>query len=324
MGARIAATIAAALLAVSCTRTKGPTLTLAGFSVCRNAYEHGLLITYGERYQQWNGRKLRFRETFDGSGAQMRAIKAGLRADVAALSLAPEIDKLVKDGLVDPNWNKGKFGGIPATSLVVLGVRPGNPKHIRDWRDLTRADVEVVMPNPSTSGSAKWNMAALYGSMRLGGSNEEEVLHVFRALRSRVKVFGKSGRESMQHFLGGIGDVVVTYECEIVQQRAAANPLDIIYPARTISIELPVVAVHPKGQPRTGMGEQFVQWLDGDEAQTIYALHFFRPANHAIEEKHRNLLPYVGGVFRAIDIGGWKDLDRVLFSEEGLWNRAGE
>lgn len=322
MEARWLSGILATALLAGCARQPKNTLTFAGFSVARGAYERGLLQGFKAHWQNEHpGQKLHIRETYDGSGAQMRAIQNGLKADIAALSLETEIDKLAKAGFVDKAWRKGRYQGVPATTLVIIGVRPGNPKHILDWKDLARPEVQVVMPNPATSGSAQWNAAAMYGSVVLEKGSDQDAFWLFRGVRSRVKVFGKSGRESMQHFLGGIGDAVVTYECEILERQADQNAIEPVYPPRTLSIEPPVVAVGRIGMPSSAIAQEFVGYLESTEAQTLYAQHFFRPRDPRVD----GALPPRSGVFTIRDLGGWKKIKDFLFDpEEGLWGRAGE
>lgn len=251
----------------------------------------------------------------------MRAIQNGLKADVAALSLETEVDKLAGSGFVETGWRKRRYGGIPATTLVVIGVRPGNPKRIFDWKDLARPDVQVVMPNPATSGSAQWNAAAMYASVVTKKGSEQDALWLFRGVQSRVKVFGKSGRESMQHFLGGIGDAVVTYECEVLERKADGNPIEVVRPSPTILIEPPVVAVGRKGAAASPIANDFIAFTESSEAQALYAHHFFRPR----DARTAGALAPQPGVFTIRDLGGWKKLKDLLFDpEEGLWNRAAE
>ena len=317
---------------------------LAGNSVARNVYERGLIpafkVAYAKRHP---GRSVDFVQSYDGSGAQTRAILSGLKANVAALSLSSEIDKLVRAGLVSKDWKKGENAGVPATSVVVMIVRKGNPKNIRDWGDLTRQDVDVVLPNPDTSGAAQWNVAAMYGGAMfdsLNSSNtrgagpvmDDFMMSAFLArVKARVKAYGKSGKEAMQIFASGIGDVLVGWESEGMDRRAAGDAVDIVYPVATLQMEPPVAVVTPSGQSTSEAAREFVDFLSSPEAQAIYAQNHFRPRDIARVKEFQSDFPNqftllkidkLGGVFT--NLGGWPDVHKKLFGSEGLWTRAGE
>ncbi|MEA2553189.1 MAG: sulfate/thiosulfate transport system substrate-binding protein [Fimbriimonadaceae bacterium] len=315
--------------------TKTVTITLAGNSVARGVYENGLIPAFKDAYAKAHpGEKVEFRQTYEGSGAQTRAILAGLKADVAALTLAPEMEKLAAAGLVAKDWAAASKGGSPATSVVVIVVRPGNPKKIHDWPDLTRQDVDVVFPNPETSGAAQWNVAAIYGAYEnalatgtvddLSNPGAPNSWHLLRDIRHRTKVFGKSGREAMQIFSSGVGDALVGWECEALERKAAGDQLEIVYPTKTIRMEPPVAVVIPKGQVTNGAAVEFVQFLTTPEAQRIYAEHHFRPRDADVAKEAGSDLPAVTGLFGIDDIGGWAAVQKVLFGPEGLWAKAGQ
>src|SRR5579885_2325308 len=243
---------AVALVVLACGKGRpsgAATITLAGNSVARTVYEKGLIPAFKTAYANaHSGKSVDFIESYDGSGAQQRAIEAGLKADVAALSLSPEIDKLAADGLASKLWSQAPNHGVPATSVVVMVVRSGNPKKILDWGDLTREDVDVVLPNPDTSGAAKWNIAAIHAwfsaqvqaSSNVANAHPTSEIETLRKIRSRVKAFGKSGKEAMQIFYSGVGDVTVCWECEALDRKALGDQIDLVYPPTTLEMDPPV------------------------------------------------------------------------------------
>jgi len=183
-------------------------LTLAAYSTPREVYER-LTKDFAATPV---GKGVSFDESYAASGEQSRAVAAGLPADVVAFSLEPDVTRLVAEGLVDEGWSDDEHGGMVSDSVVVFAVRKGNPKGIRTWDDLTREDVEVITPNPFTSGGAQWNVMAAYGAQRELGHSEAESVEFLRRLFRNVSVQDKSAREALQTFVGGKGDVLIAYE----------------------------------------------------------------------------------------------------------------
>ncbi len=335
--------VACAIVLVSCKGSSGTGgsgstayITLAGNSVARNVYEHGLIPAFKAAYAKAHpGQSVDFVESYDGSGAQTRAILSGLKADVAALSLAPEVDKLAAAGLVDRAWYEVANGGVPATSVVVMVVRQGNPKKIKDWQDLTRQDVDVVLPNADTSGAAQWNVAAIFAGHLEERTTANTVFGngkavsdadsgpFFSAVRKRVKAFGKSGKEAMQIFSSGVGDVIVGWECEAMDRKAAGDPIEIVYPSTTIQMEPPVavVALRPRANPAAA---EFVAFLGTPEAQRIYAQNHYRPHDPAVEAEVKANFPEIKDLVTIDKLGGWPAVQWKLFGPEGMWTKAGE
>lgn len=296
---------------------------LAGNSVARNVYERGLIPAFKAEYAKTHpGHAVNFIESYDGSGAQTRAILSGLKADVAALSLSPEIDKLAAAGLAAKDWSSGTDGGVPATSVVVMVVRKDNPKEIRDWDDLMRQDVDSVLPNPETSGAAQWNVAAIDAWANVPANAIGE-LSVLSRIRQRVKAFGKSGKEAMQIFASGVGDVIVGWECEALDRKAAGDAIDIVYPSTTIQMEPPVAVITSKGQNPNASASEFVAFLNSPAAQEIYAAHNYRPHTPSATSKSQATFPVIKNLVTIEKLGGWPAVQKKLFGPEGLWTKAG-
>src|SRR3954463_2881801 len=202
----------------------GGKLSLVAYSTPKEAY--------GELIPAFNktaaGKGVSFTQSYGASGDQSRAVAAGLPADIVAFSLAPDIDKLVEPGIVDSNWTSqlAKTDGFVTNSVVVLAVRKGNPKNIHGWADIVKPGVEVITPNPFTSGGAKWNLMAAYGAQIEQGKSPEEALDFLKKVLQNTPVQDKSGRESLATFSGGKGDVLITYENEAITAQNAEVDLD--------------------------------------------------------------------------------------------------
>ena len=295
-------------------------ITFASFSVAREAYGRAILPAFKARWSSENpGRRLDIRETYEGSGVQTRAILGGLRVDVAALTLEPEIDRLIEAGLVSRDWKSVPGAGFPAYSTVVLAVRPGNPKGITSWEDLARSDVRVLMPSPDTSGSAQWNVAAIYGAAKRNGLSDEQVFELLRGIRKRVRVYGKSGRESVQQFVHGVGDVLVAWENEVLLRQSKGDAIEVVRPESTIKMEPPVALL---GSKPSAPARELIAYLSTPEAQRLYGENFLRPSNRRIATEFQETLPPIKDLFTIEDVGGWAEVRQTLFSEEGLWPRA--
>jgi sulfate transport system substrate-binding protein len=219
-------------------------LTIGAYSVVREAFHDGVLPAFAAEWQRRTGRRVEFEESYNASGAQSRAISSGFDADIAVLSLEGDIQRLVDAGLVDPRWNAGADQGIITHSLVVIGVRPGNPKSIHDWDDLAAAGVSVLYPDPKTSGGARWNINAIYGAGLLRSGDERSAHALLARVQANVVNMDASGRQSMATFERGTGDAVVTYENELLLQRRRIG-VDVTYivPPATLLIEGPAAVV---------------------------------------------------------------------------------
>src|SRR5215216_5111490 len=178
-----------------------------------------------------------FSQSYGGSGEQARAIVSGLKADVVDLSLQPDMGDLVQAGIVDRNWNANRYKGFVTQSVVVFVLRDGNPKKIKTWDDLLKKDVEVITPNPVTSGGARWNVMAAYGAQLEQGKSDAEGVKYLETLLNKVPVQDKSARESLQTFQGGKGDVLLAYENEAILAKKKGLDVDYVIPDQTLLIQ---------------------------------------------------------------------------------------
>jgi sulfate/thiosulfate-binding protein len=317
--AGIAALVALALLALAAcggsseSSGDGNELSLVAYSTPREAYEE-LTSLFRETEE---GEGVSFAESYGSSGEQTRAVIAGLDADVVALSLAPDLDKLVESGLVAADWTSQPHKGMVTNSVVVLVTRPGNPKGIQNWDDLLEPGVEVVTPNPFTSGGARWNIMAAYGAWRKAGKTDAQAKDNLLALFRNVVVQDKSARDSLNTFLSGKGDVLLAYENEAIFSRLQGEDLPFVIPSATILIENPVAALEESDAKEKA--EAFLQYLWTPEAQQVFADNGYRPVVESVLEQNRDELPVVPGQFTIEDVGGWPEvMDKFFDPRTGI------
>jgi sulfate transport system substrate-binding protein len=310
----LAALLAAAIAAgTASARQADTTLTLVAYSTPK--------AVMGEIVHSWSrtpeGSGVAFTQSYGASTDQARAVANGLGADLVFLSTGDDMNLLVDAGLVDARWNRQSYGGIAADTVVVFAVRSGNPKHIRGWDDLVRPGVQVLTPNPFSSGSAKWNVLAAYGAQRrLGKTDRQATAYVERLFR-HVVAQDTSGRNATNTFLSGKGDVLITYESEALASRAAGQDVQYVIPRQTMLIELPAAVL--KASPNREQANRFLRYLKTQPAQELFARNGFRPVLQSVLERHRAQFPARPGIFRVDDrtIGGWRRADAVWFDPRG-------
>jgi sulfate transport system substrate-binding protein len=300
------------------------TLTIGAYSVVREAFREGILPAFAAHWKKTTGRVVRFEESYNGSGAQSRAIASGFDADVAVLSLDGDINRLVKAGLVDKDWKSGPGKGLISRSLVVIGVRDGNPKGIHDWDDLAGSDIAVLYPDPKTSGGARWNINAIYGAGLLKDKRHPDP-EAARALLARVQAnvvnMDSSGRQSMATFERGTGDAIVTYENELLlQDRMKGYATPYIIPPATLLIEGPaaIVETSVKRHGNRALAEAFLAFLRSEEGQRILVDYGFRPLNGQLDPPGRKPLP--AQLFTMKDLGGWTKINKEVYDPGGVWD----
>jgi len=253
-----------------------------------------------------DGKGTSFNSSYGASGDQSRAVESGLPADVVAFSLAPDITRLVKDKLVAPDWTSEPHKGIVTDSVTTFLVRKGNPKHIKTWADLLKPGVQVLTPNPFTSGGARWNIMAAYGAQLKQGKTPTEALAYLKELFTKhVPVQDKSARDALQTFTGGKGDVLLSYENEAITAQQKGEKVDYVTPDQTILIENPV-AVTTKADPEA---KKFLDYLWTPAAQTVFAKHGYRPVVPSVASQFTSQFPQPKTLFTIDDLGGW---DKVM------------
>jgi sulfate/thiosulfate transport system substrate-binding protein len=283
----------------SASGSSGGKVALVAYSTPQEAYAQ--LIPAFQKTDA--GKGVSFSQSFGASGDQARAVVSGLPADVVEFSLAPDMDKLVKAGLVDANWDQNKWHGFVTNSVVTLVVRKGNPKGIHDWSDLVKPGVQVIEPNPFSSGSARWNIMAAYGAQLKQGKTPDQALAYLQQLFKNVVVQDKSARDAMSTFTSGKGDVLIAYENEAINAQQKGKAVDYVTPKDTILIQNPI-AVTKDAKPAA---QKFVDWLHTDAAQKIFAERGYRPVTASLVDKSR--FPTPADLFTIDDLGGW---DKVM------------
>jgi sulfate/thiosulfate transport system substrate-binding protein len=284
-------------------------LSLVGYSTPQVVYDEII----PEFQKTGSGEGVGFKSSFGASGEQSRAVEAGLKADVVTFSLEPDVTRLVDAGLVGKDWASTPSKGLVTTSLVSFIVRKGNPKNIKTWDDLLKPGVEVLTPNPFSSGAAKWNLLAAYGAKSDGGKDEKAGLDYLRELITKhVKVQDKSGREALQTFTSGTGDVLLSYEYEATTAQKKGEKVDFVTPPDTIRIENPI-AVTEKAAPAA---KEFVDFVLSKAGQEKFADWGYRPVNQEVFEANRSKFPEPAKVFTIRDLGGWKKVNDTMFDPE--------
>src|SRR5205807_906705 len=221
---------------------------------------------------------------------------SGQPADVVAFSTEPDVSRLVKAGVVSKSWDANPEKGIVSNSTVVLVVRKGNPKHITGWDDLVKPGIDVVTPNPSTSGSARWNVMAAYGAQLKEGKSPSQALAFVKTLITKhVSVEDPSGSTAMQTFTGGKGDVLLSYESEAISAVKAGDPVQYVIPKQTILIQTPIAVI--KKSSHAKQAQAFVNWLWTPDAQTIWAKKGYRPVLSSVMAKYSSKFPTPAQLF---------------------------
>jgi sulfate transport system substrate-binding protein len=251
------------------------------------------------------GNGVTFKQSYGASGSQAAAVHNGLPADVVNLSLAPDVSVLSQAGLVKTNWNKDKFGGMVTDSIVVFVVREGNPKGIKTWADLVKPGIQVINPNPFTSGGARWNVMAAWGAQVRAHKTEKQANDYLAALYKNITVQDSSARASMNTFVGGKGDVLLAYENEAIQAQQAGAKISFVRPTNTILIENPIAILKNTSHPAEA--QAFVDFTRSPAAQEIYATYGYRPLDKTVAAKWIKTFPVPKKLFTIRDIvkGGW-------------------
>jgi sulfate/thiosulfate transport system substrate-binding protein len=280
------------------------TLSLVAYSTPQAAY--GKLITAFQATDA--GKNVKFTQSYGASGDQSRAVAAGLKADIVAFSLEPDITRLVTAKIVDASWNSDQYKGMITDSVAVIGVRKGNPKNIKTWDDLIKPGVQVLTPNPFTSGGAKWNILAAWGAKSNKGADAAIGTTYLQSLFNNVPVQDSSGRASLQTFTGGKGDAIISYENEAIFAQQNGQAIDYTVPDATILIENPIAVTTNSAHPT--QAKAFLDFLHTPAAQKIYAENGYRPV---VSGAGGPSFPTPAQLFTIKDVGGWSKVNKDLF-----------
>lgn len=340
MGTRLKAAMAgsiAALLGLSACGSAGgqgtetgsgaaenQTISIIGFAVPEAANK-----AIAAEFQKTDaGQGVTFQTSYGASGDQSRAVVAGLKADYVHLSVASDVTRLVDAGLVDEDWDQGENKGVVSASVVVFGVREGNPKNIQTWDDLIQPGVEIVTPNPASSGAARWNALAAWGQVVSNGGTEEQAAEYLDKFFANVVSLPNSGRDATTGFLAGTGDVLMAYENEAILAAQSGQGFDYIIPETTLLIENPGANL----KDSTPAAEPFLEFVLSDEGQRQFALKGFRPIRDDVDfggtvegaKDPSNPFPPVTNLLTvADDFVDWSTLSKKFFDEnDGIVTKA--
>lgn len=300
-------------------------LILAGYTTPREAYRE-LIPIFQEQWKAKTGQSVVFEESYQGSGAQSRAVAEGFEADIVALSLEADVIRLEEAGLITHDWRSQPFGGMVSTSVVAFAVREGNPEGIRDWADLAQPGLEILTPNPKTSGGAMWNILAAYGAAQRGhvtgySPDEAGAQEFLLAVLQNVSVMDKSARDSIVNFEKGIGDVAITYENEVFVGQQAGQVYELVLPTSTIQIDNPIAIVDAYADKHgtREVAEAFIEFLFTPEAQHIFAKYGLRSPDPEVAQATVDQYPPIEDLFTISEFGGWQEATPTFFGETGIF-----
>jgi sulfate/thiosulfate-binding protein len=304
-------------------------LILGAYTTPREAYSE-IVPLFQSYWLEQTGQTVTFEESYLGSGAQSRAVVEGFEADVVALSLEADVTRIVDAGLITHDWKGVGYNGMVSTSVVVFAVRAGNPLGIAGLADLAQPGVEILTPNPATSGGAMWNILSLYGAAMRGyvdgvpaddpNAAKEFLIAVFR----NVIVMDKGARESITNYEQGVGNLAITYENEVLVGQQAGNDYQMVFPASSILIENPaaVVDAYVDKHGTREVAEAFVEFLASKEAQEAFARHGLRSVDPEVAAATTDQYPPLTDIFSIDFFGGWPQAIQDFFSETGIFNQA--
>jgi sulfate/thiosulfate-binding protein len=304
---RISLTLLLALVfpALAAGAARDAKLALVVYSTPREAY--GQLIPAFQKTSA--GKDVSFSQSYGASGEQSRAVASGLDADIVAFSLAPDITSLVQKKLVPQSWNRDKWNGMVTRSVVVFVVRDGNPKKLKTWTDLLKPGVQIVTPNPFTSGGARWNVMAAYGGAVRARRTAKQAQTYLEQMWKHVVAQPASAREGLQTFLAGRGDVFLAYENEALFAQKKGQPVQFVIPKATILIENPIAVTSMsknKSQARA-----FLKFLRTKPAQRIFAENGYRPVIKGVTQGLN--FPNRPQLFTIEYVGGWAKVEKKFF-----------
>ena len=289
------------------------TVNLVAYSVPKPAYD-ALTTAFGKTSE---GSGVKITASYGASGTQATAVTNGQKADVVNFSVGSDMSKLVPSRVAE-GWDSGPTKGIISDSVVVIVVRPGNPEGIKGWDDLIRPGVQIVTPDPASSGSAKWNILAAYTHVLTNGGTEDQAKAYLTAYYKNIVAKPSSGAQATATFLNGTGDVLISYESEAIGGRQKGDEFDYVVPAESMLIETPA-AVTTDASPAA---EDFLAYAESDAGQKIFASKGFRPAVQGVDpgtvegaNDPAHPYPTVAKLATIADLGGWSEVNKKYFDK---------
>jgi sulfate/thiosulfate-binding protein len=287
----------------------GAKLDVVGYSTPESVYTEALEPAF-EKTPQGKGDS--FSNSFGASGDQSRAVVAGQPASVVHFSQAGDMERLVEEGeIVSKDWEKQPHGGIATDSVVVILVRKGNPDGIQSFDDLQTKDVGIITPNPFSSGSARWNIMAVYGSALNEGKSPDQALEAVKTVLEKTKAQPGSARDALAAFSQGEGDVLLTYENEAIKAEKEGEDVEYVIPPSTLLIQTPIAVTKDAPEPAA---EDFLKFLWSDQGQELWAENGYRPVNPKLVDPKQ--FPTPKELFKISQFGGWGKVNDDFFDEE--------
>ncbi|GEJ58947.1 sulfate ABC transporter substrate-binding protein [Anaeromyxobacter diazotrophicus] len=293
----------------------------------RELYD-GVNAAFAKRWKERTGQTVLVKQSHGGSGKQARSVVDGLEADVVTLALAYDVDALAKAGLLAANWQERlPHHAAPYTSTIVFLVRKGNPKHLQDWDDLVKPGVQVITPNPKTSGGARWNyLAAWAHAARKPGGDEAKAKAFVKALYKNVPVLDSGARGATTTFVErGLGDVLLAWENEafLAVEQLGQGRFEIVVPRSSILAEPPVAVVdqHVDRHGTRAVAQAYLEFLYTAEGQELAAKHFYRPRDPAVAARYAARFPKLDLVTVDGAFGGWTQAQAKHFADGGVFDQ---
>ncbi|MFB2838426.1 sulfate ABC transporter substrate-binding protein [Floridanema evergladense] len=299
-------------------------VTLVSYAVTRAAYDK-IIPQFIAKWKQEHNQTVTFTQSYGGSGSQSRAVIDGLEADVVALALELDIQKIEQAGLIQPGWqSEAPNNSIVTRSVAALVTREGNPQGIKGWEQLANSGIQVITANPKTSGGARWNFLGLWGSVTQTGGDEAKALDYTTKVFKNVPVLPRDAREASDVFFKqGQGNVLINYENEVILAALNGQKLPYVIPEVNISIDAPV-AVIDQNVDKHGtreVSEAFVKFLFTPEAQREFAKVGFRSIDPTVEKEFVKEYAPIKKLFTAKDFGGWSEIQKNFFADGAIFDQ---
>jgi sulfate/thiosulfate-binding protein len=285
----------------------GGNLDVVGYSTPEAVYEEALEPGFEGTP---DGAGVSFSNSFGASGDQSRAVEAGQPASIVHFAQGGDMIRLVEAGLVAPDWDKQRYDGMAQDSVVVMTVREGNPEGLKTLDDLLTEDVEIITPNPFSSGAARWNIMAIYGSQLHQGKSPQEALDAVKTVLEKTAVQPGSARDALAAFTQGEGDVLLGYENEAIKAQEEGEDVDYVIPPSTILIETPIAVT----EDAPVAAQAFLDYVWSDEGQELWAENGYRPVNPKLVDPKQ--FPTPEDLFTIDELGGWEKVNDEFFDDE--------
>ena len=315
----------------SCTPAESPIVTVTAYSNVYDTYGKLISTFQSDWKEQHDDQQVQFSTSFGGSTTQAQNVVSGFPADIAALSLTPDVDLIKDAGLITHDYRQDPEGSFVASSAVVFDVRPGNPLGIDNWDDLAKPGVEILTPDPASSGGARWNIVAAYGAAMRGevpgyeANNPADAERLLTDIFKNVTVMDKSANDSIKNFQAGNGDVAITYEYAVLASQAQGLEDEMVIPPSTVAIQTPTVVIDKNAEAHCvqDVAAAFVDFLHTDEAKEIFTdVGYERSTDlKAAQSGEKGAFEPIDDLFTTDDLGGWAELDTV-FGPDGAFTKA--